>query len=64
MRGLVKRGAAELFGSGWGFTTFAPAGPLGAVAIALVPLAVRMGRRTRSASSPTAGVAASVPADA
>lgn len=48
----------------WGFTTFALAGLLGAVAIALVPLAGRMGARNRRASAPTAGVAASAPADA
>ncbi|GAA5033442.1 MFS transporter [Streptomyces siamensis] len=45
----------------WGFTTFALAGLLGAVAIVLVPLARRAGRSGSSASAP---LTAAAPADA
>ncbi|PBC65587.1 MFS transporter [Streptomyces sp. Tue6028] len=45
---------------GWGFTTFALAGLLGAVAIVLVPLARRAGRSGSSASAPLTAA----PADA
>ncbi|MET7619152.1 aromatic acid/H+ symport family MFS transporter [Streptomyces sp. NPDC005408] len=50
----------------WGFTTFALAGLLGATAIALVPLAARLGGRRRSASvaPSTAGSSAVTASDA
>ncbi|WDF41971.1 aromatic acid/H+ symport family MFS transporter [Streptomyces sp. T12] len=48
----------------WGFTTFALAGLVGAVAIALVPLARRIGRSDAPATAPVAATAGAIAPDA